>query len=95
MTNHPIYKDFATTPILLIWPINVLGASPLVNGSAIISCVTPRLRESTVHDPVGVYKSTKCHIEMILETKVGNERLWNPEFVVFKPKVQLSFSKKI
>ena len=53
--------------------------------------VTPRPRESTV----GVYKSTKCHIEIILETKVGNERLWNPEFVVFKPRVQLSFSKKI
>ena len=31
----------------------------------------------------------------ILETKVGNESLWNPEFVVFKPRVQLSFSKKI
>ena len=57
--------------------------------------VTPRPRESTVHDTVGVYKSTKCHIEIILETKVGNERLWNPEFVVFKPRVQLSFSKKI
>ena len=95
MTNHPIYKDFATTPILLIWPINVLGASPLVNGSAIISCVTPCPREYTVHDTVGVYKSTKCHIEIILETKVGNERLWNPKFVVFKPRVQLSFSKKI
>ena len=35
--------------------------------------VTPRPRESTVHDTVGVYKSTKCHIEIILETKVGNE----------------------
>ena len=57
--------------------------------------VTPCPRESTVHDTVGVYKSTKCHIEIILETKVGNERLWNPEFVVFKPRVQLSFSKKI
>ena len=57
--------------------------------------VTPHQRESTVHDTVGVYKSTKYHIEIILETKVGNERLWNPESVVFKPKVQLSFSKKI
>ena len=46
--------------------------------------VTPRPRESTVHDTVGVYKSTKCHIEIILETKVRNERLWNPEFMVFK-----------
>ena len=63
--------------------------------SPISMIVTPRQRESTVHDTVGVYKSTKCHIEIILETKVGNERLWNPEFVVFKPKVQLSFSKKI
>ena len=57
--------------------------------------VTPCPRESTVHDTVGVYKSTKCHIEIIWETKVGNERLWNPEFVVFKPRVQLSFSKNI
>ena len=57
--------------------------------------VTPRPRESIVHDTVGVYKSNKCHIEIILETKVGNERLWNPEFVVFKPRVQLSFIKKI
>ena len=56
--------------------------------------VKPRPRESTVHDIVGVYKSTKCHIEIILEIKVGNERLWNPEFVVFKPRVQLSFRKK-
>ena len=60
-----------------------------------IGCVTPRPRESTVHDTVWVYKSTKCHIEIILETKVGNERLWNPEFVIFKPRVQLSFRKKI
>ena len=57
--------------------------------------VTPRPRESSVHNTVGVYKSTKCHIEIILETKVRNERLWNSEFVVFKPRVQLSFNKKI
>ena len=29
----------------------------------------------------------------ILETKVGNESLWNPRFV-YERRVQLSFSKK-
>ena len=34
-----------------------------------------------MHDTVGVYKSTKCPIEIILEPKVGNDKLWNPGFV--------------
>ena len=44
--------------------------------------VTPRPeRESTVHDTVGVYKSTKCHTEIFWRLKYemrnyGTRNLW-------------------
>ena len=42
--------------------------------------VTPRPeRESTVHDTVGVYKSTKCHIVVFWRLKWEMINLWNPE----------------
>ena len=42
--------------------------------------VTPRPeRESTVHDTVGVYKSTKCHIVVFWRLKWEMINLWNPK----------------
>ena len=40
--------------------------------------VTPRPGRVYSTTTVGAYKSSKCHIVVFLETKVGNESLWNP-----------------
>ena len=55
-------------------------------------CILPR--ESTVHDTVGVYKSTKCHIVVFWRLKY-EMRNYGTRNCGIKPRVQLSFSKKI
>ena len=41
-----------------------------------------------------MYKSTKFHIVVFLETKVGNESVWNPEFMVLKQGYNCHLAKR-